>query len=387
MAICQDLSVAGTGKFHFGWGVRNNASQLIQAQFPNARKMLLVCGSRTVLKTRAYSELWRVLTKHSDLTLNILHLDSCEPSIKSVDHVVQQARKYSCDLIISVGGGAAMDTAKAVAAMYPAPDSRSVRCFLEGVGDGSTIDWLPIPTVAIPTTAGTGAEVTKNAVLQCSDPKVKKSLRHAALVPSLAIVDPELTVSCPNQVTAHSGMDAVTQCIEAFVSCRSTVQTRQWALTGLPKGLRSLSTAYRHPTDRAARTDLSACASYSGYALAYGGLGMAHGVAAALGAICGVRHGLACAVLLPVSINANIAIDRRPYDDLAHSLNLENAEALLSKVQSLNQEFGIPSRLRDVGVTKPQLSELVAMSFGNSMSGNPVQFEHHELEAILSASL
>jgi len=385
--MCADLADAGPGELHFGLGMRRELARIINKRFPKSRNLLFICGSRSVIDTEAYSDLWNNLKSLDDRTIEFMQIDSREPSIESIDNAVQQAQQYNCDLIISLGGGATIDTAKAVGAMYPAVTGQSVRCYLEGVGDGSQIDWCPLPTVAIPTTAGTGAEVTKNAVLQCRDPLVKKSLRHDALFPSLALVDPEFTVSCPQEVTAHSGMDAITQCIEAFVSCRATSQTRKWALTGLSTGLRSLKKAYEDGTDRSARTDLSACATYSGYALAYGGLGMAHGIAAALGAVCNVRHGLACAILLPIAIMANLPTHRERYDELAASLEYDGANALLEEIRSLNNQLNIPSRLREVDVTHSQIEHLVELSFGNSMSGNPVTFSADELKAILLAAL
>jgi len=385
--IHRDLASCGYGELHFGWGVRHELTHLLQSHFPLARNVLLICGSRGLLETDAYSDLRKQLQTDNRRAIHFFQIRSGEPTVDSVDNAVQQARKHACDLVISLGGGAAIDTAKAVSALYPAPIAKSVRSYLEGVGDGATIEWQPIPTIAIPTTAGTGAEVTKNAVLQCPNPLVKKSLRHPDLVPSLAIVDPEFTVSCPREVTAHSGMDAITQCVEAFVSCRATAQTRAWALTGLSLGLRSLSTAISFPMDRGARTDLSACATYSGYALAYGGLGMAHGVAAALGAVCNLRHGLACAILLPISITANLRTARKPYDELAEALEFEQAEVLLDAIQSLSEKLQIPSRLGDVGVKESQIEQLVELSFGNSMSGNPVPIRPDELRVILHASL
>ena len=385
--VHRDLASSGNGELHFGWGVRHELTHLLQSHFPLAHNVLFICGSRGLLDTNAYSRLWNQLQEDKRRTIDFFQIERGEPTVDSVDDAVQHAKKHTCDLVISLGGGAAIDTAKAVSALYPATDAKSVRSYLEGVGEGAKIEWQPIPTIAIPTTAGTGAEVTKNAVLQCPNPLVKKSLRHPGLVPSLAIVDPEFTVSCPKEVTAHSGMDAITQCVEAFVSCRSTAQTRAWALTGLSLGLRSLSTATSFPMDRGARTDVSACATYSGYALAHGGLGMAHGVAAALGAVCNVRHGLACAMLLPVSITANLRTDRKPYDELAEALEFEKAEVLLDAIQSLSDKLQIPSRLGDVGVKESQIDKLVELSFGNSMSGNPVPIRPDELRVILRDSL
>ena len=248
----------GNGELHFGWGVRHEITQLLQCRFPLSRNVVLICGSRRLLKTKEFLHLWKELQEDSRRAIDLFPIKGGEPTVNSVDNAVQHAKKHACDLVIAIGGGAAIDTAKAVSALYPATNTKSVRSYLEGVGDGAKIEWTPIPMIAIPTTAGTGAEVTQNAVLQCPKPLVKKSLRHPGLTPSLAIVDPVFTMSCPTDVTAHSGMDAITQCVEAFVSRRATIQTRGWALTGLFLGLRSLLTAISSPTDRAARTDLAA---------------------------------------------------------------------------------------------------------------------------------
>ena len=385
--VHRDLADHGNGELHFGWGVRHKLTLLLQARFPLSRNVVFICGSRRLLETNTFIHLWQELQEDRRRAIDFFPIEGGEPTVNSVDNAVQHVKQHACDLVIAIGGGAAIDTAKAVSALYPATNADSVRSYLEGVGDGAKIEWTPIPMIAMPSTAGTGAEVTQNAVMQCPKPLVKKSLRHPGLMPSLAIVDPEFTMSCPTDVTAHSGMDAITQCVEAFVSCRATTQTRGWALTGLFLGLRSLLTAVSSPTDRAARTDMAACATYSGYALGYGGLGLAHGVAAALGAVCNVHHGLACAILLPISIMTNLRTHRKPYDELAHALQFQHAEELLEAIQSISDKLQIPSRLADVGVKESQIEQLVELSFGNSMSGNPRPIGPDELRDILQASL
>lgn len=370
-------------KVVFGWRSRFKIESLITSN----ENVLVTCGSSTIRSGAIYNEFLDLLKTSKTGNVHEYQFDSREPTVDTIDRAVNACKSIPADVVISIGGGAAIDAAKAVAALYAAPDERSIKCYLEGIGDGSKLTWDPLRIIALPTTAGTGSEVTKNAVVQCDIPAVKKSLRDIRLIPAFAIVDPEFTISCSPEVTAHSGMDAITQCIEAYVSCRATEQTRLWASAGLKYGLSSISDAFLVPTSQDARTKMAACATLSGFALAYGGLGLAHGVAAALGSICGVRHGLACAILLPISIRENLKSDVQRYNELASCVGLRDGAELLTTIERLNAELGIPAHLSDVGVKRSQLKDIVSLSYGNSMSGNPKPVTKEHLFYILDSVL
>ncbi len=331
-----------------------------------------------------------------------------EPTVSDVDGATRRLRsmrdsgRTGGDVVIGIGGGAALDLAKAAGAMaaFPAESgdagADSVRDCLEGVGRGVPVR-SSLPVLAVPTTAGTGSECTKNAVVSSDEgesPPFKKSLRSPAMVPRAVLIDPELTVSLPPDVTARSGMDAITQLIESAISSRAKPIPRALARHGLELAVPAIETAVREPADLRAREAMAHAAYLSGIALANSGLGMAHGVAAALGVIAGVPHGLACAVMLPAALEANrdaratdIAafarlLSRRSFDSDAGA-----AEAAAELVRELNARIGIPGRLGDLGVRAEQLPAIVAGSRGNSMNGNPRAIDDAELTAILEAML
>jgi alcohol dehydrogenase class IV len=296
-------------------------------------------------------------------------------------------------LIVGIGGGAALDLAKALGAMATNRHFESVRDGLEGVGRGLTLEHAPISMLAIPTTAGTGSECTKNSVISSNENDVqpfKKSLRSNRMVPDIVLVDPELSVSVPPDITAFTGMDAITQLIESAISCRARPVTTALAMHGLELAVGQLERAVLEPDSREAREAVAHAAYLSGITLANSGLGMAHGVAPALGILADVPHGLACAVMLPAALEANRSIKTREIAVLARLLTDEQfedddeaARAAPQAVLELQKRIGISPRLRDLGVTRDQIPAIVAGSRGNSMNGNPRTIEDNELTRIL----
>ena len=384
-------------KIVFGWGRRSEVGDLAR---PLGRRAWIVSGSRTLERQGTIAELCDSLDK-AGVASELLTTVTREPEVEDVDNAVARlidAGIREGDFVIGIGGGAGLDTAKAVAALATNRHGDSVRDFLEGVGAGLTIDNDPLPMLAIPTTAGTGSEATKNAVISSYDPPFKKSLRSERMVPDTVLVDPELTVSCPPTVTAYSGMDAVTQLIESFISRRSTHVTYGLCREALEAlfwfdDWRAPVTAFEDPTDRTAREAMSHGALMSGIALANSGLGMAHGVAAALGVHSRVTHGLACAVLLPIAMEANREVSESRLDQLGYWLKdsidtdrVPSQDAIV-EIRSMNKRLGIPSRLSDLGVTEDQIPDIVRSSRGNSMSGNPREIDDEELAEILLANL
>ncbi|RPI12577.1 MAG: iron-containing alcohol dehydrogenase, partial [Acidobacteriales bacterium] len=227
-----------------------------------------------------------------------------EPTVDLVRQGVQLAREERCDVVIGLGGGSAIDAAKAIAALVP--NSGEPLDYLEVVGKGRALEKPSLPFIAVPTTAGTGSEVTRNAVLASPDHRVKASLRSPYMLARLAVVDPELTYDLPPAVTASTGLDALTQLIEPYVSSRANPMTDSLCVEGMRRAARSLPRAFADGRDGEARLDMSLASLFGGLALANAGLGAVHGFAAPIGGAFEAPHGAVCAALLPLVMDANI---------------------------------------------------------------------------------
>lgn len=374
----------------FGWGARRELRDVTPAL---GRRAWFVVGSRTLLRSGLIDELRSDLASVGVVS-EVLTAISHEPLVADVDQAVADALAAGADeqdVVVAVGGGSAIDLAKSVAALVMNRHGKSVRDFLEGVGRGLTLDFPPLPIVALPTTAGTGSEATRNAVISSQDPPFKKSLRHERLVPSAVLLDPELTISCPREVTAHSGMDAITQLIESWLSRRANPFTRALCREGLSRALPALAMAVADGTHRPAREALSYAAFLSGVALANSGLGLAHGLAAALGVHCDLPHGLACAVMLPVAMRFNRDVRRGELAEIARLLQPQAdlgdedaaADAAITGIESLCRTVDIPATLTPLGVRSDQIDALVPASRGNSLNGNPRDVTDDELRSVL----
>ncbi|MEW4530255.1 iron-containing alcohol dehydrogenase [Maioricimonas sp. JC845] len=377
----------------FGWGRRTELASLAAEL---GRRAFLITGSRTLAATGLVDEIREQLHAAGVDTIPVGQITH-EPEVHDVDQTVTRLLEHQPadgDLVIGLGGGSAIDLAKAVAALATNRHGNSVRDFLEGVGSGLTIDHPTLPFIAVPTTAGTGSEATKNSVISCYDPPFKKSLRSPRMVADAVLIDPELTVSVPAGVTAATGMDAITQLIESDISARTQPFTRALCLEGLQRALPAIVTAVEQPSNRPAREAMSHAAFLSGMALANSGLGLAHGVAAALGVHCRTPHGIACAVMLPAALRVNRDVRR---DDLAHLGRLltdcqsndpdELADTFIKHIEALCRRIGIPGTLSELGVQREQIAEIVPSSHGNSMRGNPKQLTDDELTALLEKML
>lgn len=400
----MEYSLLAPRKICFGWGRRTQVGELGRSL---GRRAWIVCGSRTLERDGTLAEICERL-EEAGVDSQLLATVTREPEVEDVDSAAArllEAGVRQGDFVVGLGGGAGMDTAKAVAALATNRQGQTVQDYLEGVGVGLTIDHEPLPTLMMPTTAGTGSEATKNAVISSYDPPFKKSLRSERMVPDAVLVDPELTVSCPPSVTAHSGMDAITQLIESAVSCRANPYTSALCASGLQEVWTfgeepAVIRAWSDPADQAARTTMSHAALMSGIALANSGLGMAHGVAAALGVHCRVPHGLACATLLPIAMQANASVVASMYgvavwlttgpehsDDVNGCADAEHIRLAIEEIRRVNARLGIPATLGELGVSEDQLPAIVASSHGNSMNGNPRKIGDDELATLLQANL
>ena len=320
-----------------------------------------------------------------------------EPTPAHVMAGVGAARAAGCDLVIGFGGGGALDAAKAIAAMLA--NEGDLLDYLEVIGRGRTLEKPAVPCVAIPTTAGTGAEVTRNAVLASPDHRVKVSLRSPYLLPRLALVDPRLTLHLPPALTAATGLDALTQLIEGFVCCRANPFTDALCREGLARVARSLDTAWADGGNLAAREDMALAALFSGLVLANAGLGAVHGFAAPVGGMFDAPHGAVCAALLPHVMAVNLAAlrtrePRHPalgrFDELAVLLTAEAgapAERAVEWVAGLVDEFAVPP-LRKYGVSEARLEEIAARARqASSMKANPLVLTEAELLEVLRRAL
>ena len=260
-------------------------------------------GSRVLVCTGANPERHAELLAGLGLPAAVFPVAG-EPTVELARAGVAAAREHGADVVAAVGGGSVIDTGKAVAMLLG--NGGDPLDYLEVVGAGQKITRPSAPCVAVPTTAGTGAEVTANAVLAVPEHQVKASLRSTLMLPRVALVDPELTASCPPPVTAASGMDALTQCLEPFVSVRANPVTDGLAREGLRRAAAGLRAAYADGADAAARADMAVCSLLGGMALANAKLGAVHGLAGVVGGTAPVPHGAACAALLVPVIDANV---------------------------------------------------------------------------------
>jgi alcohol dehydrogenase class IV len=320
-----------------------------------------------------------------------------EPTIEIVEAAAQIARENRVDLVIGIGGGSVIDCGKAIAAMATNP-GRLIE-YLEVIGLAKPLIFQPLPYVAIPTTSGTGAEATKNAVITCRKEGVKASLRHRFLFPRLALVDPELSLTVPPRLTAETGLDALTQLIEPFISTRSNPLTDAICVEGIKRVARSLRRACEDGTDISARADMALASLFSGMALANAGLGAVHGFAAPIGGMFNAPHGAVCAALIAPTLTINLSAlrKREPASPVIEKIKIIG-QILTSNPDSepedtaewINQtcaRFKL-RRLSDFGVSEKDFPLLIEKARkASSMKGTPIQLSEGELRLILKLSL
>ncbi|HLA40666.1 MAG TPA: iron-containing alcohol dehydrogenase [Candidatus Glassbacteria bacterium] len=379
---------ATTARIVFGFGARD---EIAPAAAALGRRVLLVTGS----SGRYAGELARKL---EDQGLACFHFTvSGEPTVLLIDAGVRVAREAGCQVVIAVGGGSVIDAGKAIAAMLTNPGE--LPDYLEVVGRGRPLVQAPVPCIAAPTTAGTGAEVTRNSVIGVPEKRVKVSLRSPLMLPRLAVVDPELTLSLPPEVTAATGLDALTQLVETFVSLWANPLTDGICREGITRVGRSLRRAWENGGDREARQDMALAGLFGGLALANAGLGAVHGIAGPLGGMTGASHGAVCARLLPFVMEANFrSLEERASGSPALARYAEVA-GLLTRREGATAEDGIEwiaelcktltvPDLAEQGLQEVEITEVAAKSLkASSMKGNPVALTKDEIKAVLRKAL
>jgi len=355
------------------------------------KQVLVVTGQNTQRATVAFNYL-----DEADLIYETFAVPN-EPTIDLVGEGVAQAKAAQADLIIGFGGGSVIDAAKAIAALTTNPGQPLD--YLEVIGKGQPLLIDPLPYIAIPTTAGTGAEVTKNAVLASPEHRVKVSLRHNKMLPDLAIVDPELTYSVSPGLTATTGLDALTQVIEPYVSHLATPITDGFCREGIRRAARGLRRAYRDGNDTEAREDMALASLLGGLALANAKLGAVHGFAGPLGGMYPAPHGAVCGRLLPFVTEANVkALQERDSENPALIRYVEVARMVTGDVnatiddgiawlQTLCGELAVDG-LSAYGVEEADFPQIIAKSQNaSSMKGNPIVLGEEELHFILQQAL
>jgi alcohol dehydrogenase class IV len=382
------FELATAGRIVFGCGVAEELGALARDLGHHA---LLVSG-----RSSARGDRVRLLLSSAGIETTTWAV-SHEPTLATIEAGVAAARTAGCDLVVGVGGGSVLDSAKAVAAL--AASDTALLDHLEVIGGGAPLTHSSLPCIAMPTTAGTGSEVTRNAVLASPEHRVKVSLRSPLMLPRLAIVDPELTFDLPPALTASTGLDALTQVIEPYVSRRANPVTDAWCVDGMRRVATALVRACDNERDREAREQMSLASLCGGLALANAGLGAVHGFAGPIGGMFDAPHGAICAALLPHVVAGNIrALDARATDRTARSRFDEvgrlltgqpaaDAEDGVRWLLSLVTELRIPP-LRHYGVTREHVDTIVDQSTrASSMKGNPIDLTREELRAIVLAAL
>ncbi|MBV9129172.1 MAG: iron-containing alcohol dehydrogenase [Verrucomicrobia bacterium] len=379
---------ATAGRIIFGWGTSEDFGSIAGEL---GRRALVVRGSSPDRIKPLLAMLEAAKTEHHSFEVR------GEPTVAQIVDGVNQAREAGSDLVIGIGGGSIIDSAKAIAALVTNPGA--ILDYLEIIGKGKQLSVPALPCVAIPTTAGTGAEVTRNSVLASPEHRVKVSLRSQFLLPRMAVVDPKLTCHLPPSVTASTGLDALTQVIEPYVSVRANPITDGFCKEGMRRIARSLGTAYEQSHHLAAREDMALASLLGGLSLANAGLGAVHGFAAPIGGMFHAPHGAICAALLPhvMRVNLDALRERLPnsdslprYDSVAKILTgSDKAMALdgVNWVSELCKKVGIPG-LQAYGLTADDGVALVEKAAkASSMKANPIVLSEHELTQIFQAAL
>jgi alcohol dehydrogenase len=393
----RPFGIARLPRIEFGSG---KFAQLGELSAQYGQRVLLVTGASSFTRTSYWPQLQQQFDKLG-MTCSSVTI-SGEPSPQMVDQAVAQYSGGAIDVVIGIGGGSALDAAKAIAGLLR--PGNSVMDHLEGVGPELEYKGPALPFIAVPTTAGTGSEATKNAVLGVQGPGgFKKSFRDDRLVAEIAIVDPDLLASCPPEVIAANGMDALTQLIESYVSLRSNIFCDALGISGLRAardGLVALFTSEGQDSD--ARERMAYASLISGINLAQTGLGSVHGLAAPLGAFYPIPHGVVCGTLVATATETNIqtmcardsdnpALERyaRISEVLCQKRHCSNEEAWEKLIQLLHrwtEELQL-KKLSDYGLQPSGIEQVVANARGSSMKTNPIVLSDDELTAILTKRL
>ena len=349
---------------------------------------LIVLGSSAMRKNGTLDRLIHLLIENN-LKYVIYENIPSDPTVEIVDSGTSFARKGSCNLVIALGGGSVLDSGKAISAMVT--NEGSVADYQEIEGKGRKFMTKPIPFIAIPTTSGTGSEATRNAVITNSKLGLKKSIRDLCLIPEVALVDPELTLSLPPGITAICGSDALTQCIESYLGKKNQDITDALALHGIGLIGKSLVKAVKDGNNLEARHNMSMAALLSGLCLSNSGLGAAHALSHPLGIYYKIPHGLSCAVLLPYVMEYNLPVATKKLVKIAQSLGedisllseTEAAQKAVEKTKEILFQTGIKGNLSEWKIKEKDFLQLIKGAKGGSLNNNPRNTSDEDLIELL----
>ncbi len=370
----MNYNLSFPGKVIFGAGTVEN----LPGELPNRAKLLLVAGKHA----ESSGLINRITQILADFELFVVCGVQAEPPLSAVDKIIMSGRANNVSAIIAVGGGSVIDAAKAAAALIPL--------------DGKTGDYFygrkSIPGkglffAALPTTAGTGTEATPNAVLTDPETGIKKSLRHDTMFPDLAIIDPELTYTCPRDLTAHCGLDALTQAIESYISRGANTVSKALAGKATQMIFTALPKVYADLNDKNARNDLAEGSMITALAFAQSSLGAVHGLAHPLGSKLHVPHGLCCAILLPEILRRNQNFCSEALDELALSCGCADGGGFIGQIEKLCGNLAVPGNLRKFGINPAVFPFVLENCRSGSMRSNPRHFEDTEILEILESLL
>jgi alcohol dehydrogenase class IV len=379
---------ATAGRIIFGPGTMGEIGDLVADM---GRRAFVVTGKTVARAAPLIAQL-----KARGVTITQFSIPG-EPTTDLVLAAVDSARRDACEFVIGMGGGSVLDAGKVVAALLT--NGGDLMDYLEVIGGGQPLSRKPAVYIAIPTTAGTGAEVTRNAVLDSPRHRVKVSMRSPLMLPDLALIDPELTYSLPPDITAVTGLDAFTQLLEAYVSVNANPLTDGICREGLQRAARSLKKACLDGKNTSARRDMCLASLFGGLALANAKLGAVHGFAGPLGGMYDAPHGALCAGLLPhvLEINLKALQSRAPessainrYHEVARIItgkSTDRASEGINWIQELCSQLQVP-RLAEYGIKEEDLSTIVAKSKdASSMKGNPILLTEPEMLEVLRKAL
>jgi alcohol dehydrogenase class IV len=373
--MSRDYALFFPPVIHFGSGCRFLAGDLLRRAAGGPQPRTYAVCSRSVRSSGALDE----LSRRSGLSwCGVYDHVPHDPPLECVDALIEQLCLASADAVLALGGGSVIDAAKAAAALAPTADG--VRPFFEGQ---RTVSRPGLPLVALPTTAGSGAEITLNAVLSDHLKGVKRSIRSPFLVPAAALVDPDLTVSMPPDLTAHSGLDALTQAIESYLSLQANAVSRPLAAAAVARLLAHLPQACRDGHDLEARTQVAEGSLLGAMAFSQSGLGAVHGLAHPIGHALSLPHGLTCAVLLPHILRLNLPACTGELGALANGLGLGGAEAFVEAIGSLCTALGVPASFAAYRLAEADHGAIVANCRSGSMKANPRHLADSELSDLL----
>ena len=368
--MSNDFTAEYPGKIIFG----NGSMAKLAENLPADAKILLVTG-KSFAKSSQMADLEHILANFAKIHVaDIGH----EAPVEDVERLIDIGRKKKISVVVSIGGGSTIDAAKAAAAIIPA--------------EGKCIDYFHgkrklflkgLFFAALPTTAGSGAEITSNAVLTESQTKIKKSIRDSLLIADLAIVDPVLTVSMTQETTASSGMDALTQAIESYICGFANSVTMALAENSVELLIKNLISAYNDGKDLVARNLVAQGSLLSAMSFSQSGLGAAHGLAHPIGSLLSVPHGKACAILLPHILDFNFEVCQGALENLAFKSGLENAEFLIRRIKKMKQAMNIPTDFSEYGLNPSHFEFILKNCKSRSMQTNPRKMSDKDILELL----